>query len=102
MLRGGSITSQKSIYHFERWERAGIAYNPKMQMWIERLANEGYIINIEYSKRLVRITCEGNALRTLIPFGQTRLNKWVTLAAKLQINTKFIHNLLVYPQNQEN
>jgi hypothetical protein len=32
--------------------------------------------NIEHSKKLVRITCEGNVLRNLIPFGQTRLNKF--------------------------
>jgi hypothetical protein len=40
------------------------------------LANEGYTVNIEYSKKQVRITCEGNALRNLIPFGQTRLNEF--------------------------
>jgi hypothetical protein len=40
------------------------------------LADEGYTVNIEYSKKLVRITDEGNALRNLIPFGQTRLNEF--------------------------
>jgi len=47
-----------------------------LPLWIERLANEGCTINIEYSKKLVRITCEGNALRNMIPFGQTRLNEF--------------------------
>jgi len=51
--------------------------NPRhLPLWIARLANEGYTINIEYSKKLVRITCEGNALKNLIPFGQTRLNEF--------------------------
>lgn len=40
---------------------------------IERLVEEGYSIDIEYSKKLVRITCGGSSLRNLIPFGQTRL-----------------------------
>jgi hypothetical protein len=40
------------------------------------LAKEGYTINIEYSKKLVRITCEGNTLRNLMPFGHTRLNEF--------------------------
>jgi hypothetical protein len=43
---------------------------------IKQLANEGYTISIEHSNRLVRITCEGSALRNLIPFGQTRLNEF--------------------------
>jgi hypothetical protein len=51
--------------------------NPRhLPLWIERVANEGHTINIEYSKKLVRITCEGNALRNIIPFGQTRLNEF--------------------------
>jgi hypothetical protein len=52
-------------------------YNSRhLPLFIERLAEEGYTINIEYSKKLVRITCEGNTLRILIPFGQTRLNEF--------------------------
>ena len=47
-----------------------------LPLWIEWLANEGYTINIEYSKKLVRITCEGNTLRNLMPFVQTRLNEF--------------------------
>jgi hypothetical protein len=43
---------------------------------IERLAKEGYTIDIEYSKKFVRITCSGNALRSVIPFGQTRLTEF--------------------------
>jgi len=43
-------------------------------MCIEKLANEGYIIDINLSKKLVRITCEENSLRNVVPFGQTRLN----------------------------
>ena len=51
--------------------------NPRhLPLWIARLVNEGYTINIEYSKKLVRITCEGNTLRNLMPFGQTRLNEF--------------------------
>jgi hypothetical protein len=51
--------------------------NPRhLPLWIERLGNEGYTINIEYSKKQVRITCEGNALRNIIPFGQTRLKEF--------------------------
>ncbi|VVB93813.1 Uncharacterised protein [uncultured archaeon] len=44
-----------------------------LPLCIERLVKEGYTIDIEYSKKLVRITCSGNALRSLLPFGQTRL-----------------------------
>ncbi|MCX9073114.1 MAG: hypothetical protein OIN88_00435 [Candidatus Methanoperedens sp.] len=43
---------------------------------IERLAKEGYTIDIKYSKRLVRITCSGNSLKCFIPFGQTRLTEF--------------------------
>ena len=43
---------------------------------IEQLAKEGYTIDIEHSNRLIRITCEGNTLRNLIPFGQTRLTEF--------------------------
>ena len=47
-----------------------------LPLCIKQLAKEGYIIDIEYSNKLVRVTCEGNALRNLIPFGQTRLNEF--------------------------
>jgi hypothetical protein len=47
-----------------------------LPLCIERLAKEGYAIDIEYSKKLVRITSSGNALRCLIPFGQTRLTEF--------------------------
>ncbi len=47
-----------------------------LPLFIERLVEEGYTINIEHCKKLVRITCEGNTLRNLIPFGQTRLNEF--------------------------
>jgi hypothetical protein len=47
-----------------------------LPLWIERLVEEGYTINIENSSKLIRITCEGNALRNLIPFGQTRLTEF--------------------------
>ncbi|MCZ7373081.1 MAG: hypothetical protein O8C60_05405 [Candidatus Methanoperedens sp.] len=40
------------------------------------MAKEDFIVNIEYSKKLVRITCEGNALGNLIPFGQTLLTEF--------------------------
>jgi len=43
---------------------------------IERLVEEGYSIDIEYSKKFVRITCGGSSLRNLIPFGQTRLKEF--------------------------
>ncbi len=43
---------------------------------IERLVDEGYTIDIEHSNKLIRITCEGNTLRNLMPFGQTRLNEF--------------------------
>lgn len=43
---------------------------------IERLVRKGFIVNIEYSKRFVRITCDGHALRNIIPFGQTKLNEF--------------------------
>jgi hypothetical protein len=45
-------------------------------LFIERLVEEGYTINIEHCKKLIWITCEGNALRNLIPFGQTRLTEF--------------------------
>ena len=45
-----------------------------LPLWIKQLAKEGYIIDIEYSNKLVRVTCEGSSLRNLIPFGQTRLD----------------------------
>lgn len=47
-----------------------------LPLCIEKMAKEGYIVDIEYSKKLVRITCSGNALRNLIPFGQTRLTEF--------------------------
>ncbi len=47
-----------------------------LPLCIERLVKEGYTIDIEYSKKLVRITCSGNELRGLIPFGQTRLTEF--------------------------
>jgi len=47
-----------------------------LPLFIERLVEEGYTINIEHCKKLKRITCEGNALRNLMPFGQTRLNEF--------------------------
>ncbi len=47
-----------------------------LPLCIERLAKEGYVIDIEYSKKLVRITCSGNVLRNLVPFGQTRLTEF--------------------------
>jgi hypothetical protein len=47
-----------------------------LPLCIERLVKEGYSIDIEYSKKLVRITCSGNVLRSLIPFGQTRLTEF--------------------------
>ncbi len=47
-----------------------------LPLFIERLAEKGYTINIEHYKKLIRITCEGNTLRNLIPFGQTRLNEF--------------------------
>ncbi len=47
-----------------------------LPLCIKRLADEGYTIDIEYSNRLVRITCEGNSLRNLITFGQTRLKEF--------------------------
>jgi len=55
--------------------------NPRIKsrflpLCIERLAKEGYTVDIEYSKKLVRITCSGSALRGLIPFGQTRLTEF--------------------------
>ena len=43
---------------------------------IKKLADEGYTVDIEYSNKLVRITCEGKTLRNLIPFGQTRLTEF--------------------------
>ncbi|MDO8727982.1 MAG: hypothetical protein Q7J35_18170 [Candidatus Methanoperedens sp.] len=43
---------------------------------IEQLAKEGYAIDIEHCKKLIRITYEGNTLGNLIPFGQTRLNEF--------------------------
>jgi hypothetical protein len=47
-----------------------------LQLFIERLVEEGYTINIEHSNKLIRITCEANALRYFIPFGQTRLTEF--------------------------
>lgn len=43
---------------------------------IERIVEEGYSIDIEYSKKFVRITFGGSSLRNLIPFGQTRLKEF--------------------------
>jgi len=51
-------------------------YRRLVNIFIERLAKEDFIVNIEYSKKLVRITCEGNALGNLIPFGQTLLTEF--------------------------
>ncbi len=47
-----------------------------LPLCIQRLAKEGYTIDIECSKKLVRITCSGNALRSVVPFGQTRLTEF--------------------------
>jgi len=51
--------------------------NPRhLPLWLERLAKDGYTVNIQYSKKLVKITCEGYTLRNMMPFGQTRLNEF--------------------------
>ena len=47
-----------------------------LPLCIKRLADEGYTIDIEYSRKIVRITCEGSSLKNLIPFGQTRLQEF--------------------------
>jgi hypothetical protein len=47
-----------------------------LPLCIKQLAKEGFIIDIEYSNKLVRVTCGGNTLRNLLPFGQTRLNEF--------------------------
>lgn len=44
-----------------------------LPLCIKRLAEEGFTTNVESSKRLIRITCEGDTLKNLNPFGQTRL-----------------------------
>jgi len=46
----------------------------KIPLFIERLANAGYILDVECSKREIRITYNRSASKyTTIPFGQTRL-----------------------------
>ncbi len=47
-----------------------------LPLFIERLAEEGYTVNIEHCKKLIRITCEGSSLRNIVPFGQTRLTEF--------------------------
>jgi hypothetical protein len=47
-----------------------------LPLFIEKLVKEGYTINIEHCNKLIRITCEANALRYFIPFGQTRLTEF--------------------------
>ncbi len=48
--------------------------NPgNLPLCIKRLAEEGFTINVESSKRFIRITCEGNALKNLIPSGHNGL-----------------------------
>jgi hypothetical protein len=46
----------------------------KIPLFIKRLAKEGYILDVECSKREIRITYNRSASKyTTIPFGQTRL-----------------------------
>jgi hypothetical protein len=47
-----------------------------LPLFIERLVEEEYTINIEHSNKLIRITCAGTTLRNLIPLGQTRLKEF--------------------------
>lgn len=47
----------------------------KIPHFIERLAKAGYILDVECSKREIRITYNRSASKyTTIPFGQTRLS----------------------------
>jgi len=46
----------------------------KIPLFIERLAKAGYLLDVECSKREIRITYHSSASKyTTIPFGQTRL-----------------------------
>jgi hypothetical protein len=45
----------------------------KIPLFIERLAKAGYILDVECSKREIRITYNRSASKYIIPFGQTRL-----------------------------
>ncbi len=46
----------------------------KIPLFIERLAKAGYILDVECSKKEIRIVCSLRALKYMtIPFGQTRL-----------------------------
>jgi hypothetical protein len=46
----------------------------KIPLYLERLAKAGYLLDVEFSKREIRITYNRNASKyTTIPFGPTRL-----------------------------
>jgi hypothetical protein len=46
----------------------------KIPLYLERLAKAGYLLDVEFSKREIRITYNRSASKyTTIPFGQTRL-----------------------------
>jgi hypothetical protein len=47
----------------------------KIPLFIERLAKAGYLLDVECSKREIRIRYNRSASKyTTIPFGQTKLN----------------------------
>jgi hypothetical protein len=49
----------------------------KIPLFIERLAKAGYILDVECSKRKIKIRYNRTASRyTTIPFGQTRLTEF--------------------------
>jgi hypothetical protein len=49
----------------------------KIPLFIERLAKAGYTLDVECSKREIRITYNRSASKyTTIPFGQTKLTEF--------------------------
>jgi len=59
---------------------------------LERLAKAGYLLDVEFSKREIRITYNRSASKyTTIPFGQTRLTDFHEGDPHGQNSSKFSH-----------
>jgi hypothetical protein len=64
----------------------------KIPLYLERLAKAGYLLDVEFSKREIRITYNRSASKyTTIPFGQTRLTDFHGGDPHGQNSSKFSH-----------
>ncbi|KAB2946434.1 MAG: hypothetical protein OI860_00210 (plasmid) [Candidatus Methanoperedens sp.] len=64
----------------------------KIPLFLERLAKAGYLLDVECSKREIRITYNRNPSKyTTIPFGQTRLTDFQRGDLYWQNSSKLSH-----------